>query len=217
MSIKSDVVEITIPRKARSPKGFIAHYGHIDPVDVRRIDGLPVTSIPRTLLTLGAVVPSALVERLFDEALVKGKTQTRHLLDVLMREGRKGLEGVAVFRRLLDQRISLPETIRSELERRMNRIFVQEGLPRAVSQWKVTIGDQRLAIDFAYPELKIAIETDSNQFHLSRQDREKDTNRQNLLMLDGWLVVRFTWYMVTRQPKAVADAIRVAIAARARG
>lgn len=57
LSIKSDVVEITLPKRVRAPDGMKVHYGKIDPIDVRRIDGIPVTSIPRTLLTLGAVVP----------------------------------------------------------------------------------------------------------------------------------------------------------------
>lgn len=99
----------------------------------------------------------------------------------------------------------------------MNRIFEEERLPPAIPQYKINIGDQCFVPDFAYPDLGIVIEADGNEFHLARQAHERDTDRQNVLILNGWLVLRFTWFMVTRQPKVVADAIRMAIESRATG
>jgi very-short-patch-repair endonuclease len=214
LPIKSEVIEITITQRVRAPAGIKVHYGSIDPLDVRRIEGIAVTSVARTLLTLGSVVPRVLLEQLMDDAIMSEKVNIDSLVDVLLREGRRGIRGAKAFRRLLDQRIALPETIRSHFERKMNRIFRDENLPPAVPQHKVVIEGRTLYPDFSYPELKIAIECDSHQFHLSRQARESDIERQNLMTLAGWLVLPFTWLMVTTQPKMVAANIRTAIASR---
>ena len=45
--------------------------------DVTEIDGLPVTSVARTLLDLGAVVPTRQVERAFDQAVVANAARLR--------------------------------------------------------------------------------------------------------------------------------------------
>lgn len=213
LSIKSEVVEITVPHRTRAPANIKVHYCRIDPIDGCRVGIIPVTSVPLTLLMVASVVPSTLLEQLLDEALIKGKTTTRALVDILMREGRQGRPGVRTFRRLLEDRIQLPETIRTELERLMHRLLRDNDLPIAVSQYKVRVNGETYSIDFAYPELKIAIEP-GGEYHLSRQQREADLHRQNQLQLNGWLVLPFTWTMVTQQPKLVAGHIRDAIVIR---
>lgn len=214
LSIRSEVIEITTPRKARPPDGIVVHCGWIDPIDRRMVRGIPTTSVARTLLTIGAVIPPSLVEKLMDEALIGGKVKMAELVDVLMREGGHGVRGVTTFRNLLAKRINLPETIMTKLERRLGTIFTEYRLPRAVPQFEVLLGERRLVIDFAYPDRKIAIEGDGHQFHLSRRDRERDLERQNLLLIEGWLVLRYTWEKVTKHRREVADSIRAALQSR---
>ena len=214
LSIRSDVIEITVPRRNRKPEGIIIHSGRTDPLDVVVLRGIPVTSIPRTLLTLQAVVPTSLLESLLDESLIRHKTTVPALVDVLLRAGGKGNKGVGAFRRLLTQRIELPDAIRTELELRLHALFLRHRLPPPSLQYPIRIAGETFRPDFCYPDLKIVIEGDSHQFHLSRQQREADLDRQNLLVLQGWVVLRFTWEMVTRHPKLVAESIRSAIASQ---
>jgi very-short-patch-repair endonuclease len=43
---------------------------------------------------------------------------------------------------------------------------------------------------------------------------ESDRRRQNALVLEGWLVLRFTWRMLTEQPDLVVRSIQEALSAR---
>ena len=58
-------------------------------------------------------------------------------------------------------------------------------------------------IDFADPELKIAIEVDGRAFHSDRRSFERDRVRQNMLVIEGWVVLRFTWERIVSDPDGV--------------
>ncbi len=68
-------------------------------------------------------------------------------------------------------------------------------------------------MDFAYPELLLAIEVDGWESHGAPAAMGKDFVRQNGLVPYGWRVLRFTWRQVVRQPHKVAAAIAAARAA----
>lgn len=40
---------------------------------------------------------------------------------------------------------------------------------------------------------------------------ENDRHRQNALVLDGWMVLRFTWHMLTEQPELVLASVLTAL------
>jgi very-short-patch-repair endonuclease len=68
-------------------------------------------------------------------------------------------------------------------------------------------------VDFAYPEIKLAIEVDGFGVHGTPRAMAKDFVRQNGLVPYGWRVLRFTWRQVTREPGMVAGTIRSALQA----
>lgn len=70
----------------------------------------------------------------------------------------------------------------------------------------------RFRIDFAYPELLIAIEVDGYGPHASRAAFQRDRSRQNDLVALGWTVLRFTWADVVKRPDHVARVLRQAFA-----
>lgn len=65
-------------------------------------------------------------------------------------------------------------------------------------------------IDFADPLLKIAIEVDGRAFHSDRQSFERDRERQNMLVVLGWVVLRFTWERIVNDPEGVLAEIATA-------
>ena len=69
-------------------------------------------------------------------------------------------------------------------------------------------------IDFADPELKIAIEVDGRAFHSDRRSFERDRERQNMLVIRGWIVLRFTWERLLNDPEGVVAEINAAIDSR---
>ena len=66
-------------------------------------------------------------------------------------------------------------------------------------------------VDLAYPRWRIAIELDG-AVHLRRDVHERDLARQNDLVLEGWVVLRFTWRRYTDRPEQLIAEIRTAIA-----
>jgi very-short-patch-repair endonuclease len=69
-------------------------------------------------------------------------------------------------------------------------------------------------IDFADPHLKIAIEVDGRAFHSDREAFERDRERQNMLMVRGWIVLRFTWERLVNDPEGVLAEVAAARAGR---
>lgn len=62
-----------------------------------------------------------------------------------------------------------------------------------VAEFKGAVPNRRFSLDIAFPNLKIAIEADGWQYHgkyLSAH--RKDRERQNLLVLEGWSILRYT-------------------------
>jgi very-short-patch-repair endonuclease len=56
---------------------------------------------------------------------------------------------------------------------------------------QVRIGQARP--DLVDEELRIVLEADSFEWHGSRTALRRDARRYNLLVVDGWLVLRFAW------------------------
>lgn len=121
----------------------------------------------------------------------------------------RGRRRVAHFREVLDARRPDSDPGDSELEARVARWLRAAGLPPPVGQHPVLVGDRRYRIDYAYPDLGIAIELDGWGAHGTRRAFDLDRARGNDLELTGWTLLRFT-STSTRH-----DVIRTVKAARA--
>lgn len=102
----------------------------------------------------------------------------------------------------------------SAAERKLHRILRGGGVVGWITNHQVWIGKQRYFLDVAFRRLKIAIEVDGFEFHTTTAAFERDRYRQNQLVLEGWLVLRFTWTMITKHPEEVLEVVRRAIRTR---
>lgn len=59
-----------------------------------------------------------------------------------------------------------------------------------------------------FPGKQIAIEVDGYAFHSEVADFIGDRSRQNYLVLNGWQVLRFTWWDLTEHPERVIAEIQ---------
>ena len=69
-------------------------------------------------------------------------------------------------------------------------------------------------IDFAYPDLGLAIELDGYADRANRVAFDGDRARQNVLEELGWSFRRFTWTQVREQPSGVACTVGLALGLR---
>ena len=70
-------------------------------------------------------------------------------------------------------------------------------------------------VDFAIRQHRLILECDGWDAHgRDRRQFERDREKDAVLAAAGWLVLRFTWLRITRQPGWVASTIRAVITAR---
>lgn len=204
-------VEIVVPR-GQTPdlRGVIVHQSR-DSFVVHRRRGLSVTSPMRALVDLGSVLSAPEVEDALDRALAMRLFSVAAVEWAYSQVARPGRRGAGVLRRVLDRRALADAPPDGLLEPRFARLQRSYGLPPAEFQWHVRFRGKDYYIDFAYPDLMIAIEVDGYGQRATRAAFESDTARQTVLALLGWTVLRFTWTKIVRHPGDVARDIALAI------
>ena len=94
----------------------------------------------------------------------------------------------------------------NDFEERFRELTRRAGLPQPRAQYR--LGPYRL--DFAWPELKVAVETDGWGTHGRRRGFEDDRATDAKLLARGWRVLRVTYRRLRREPAAVlADLVAV--------
>jgi hypothetical protein len=178
-------------------------------------NGLPVTTVARTIFDLAGVIPAGRVERAMDHALATKLCTTGQLQQVFFALARRGRRGTAVMRELLEARREGYVAPASELERKGRALFAAGGLPPAV--FEVDLGDDSWVgrVDCLWPAQKVIVELDGRRHHSALVDREADRRRDNALMAAGWRVIRVTWDDLVHRPTAVLAWIRAALDAAA--
>jgi hypothetical protein len=170
-----------------------------------------VTDLLRTLVDLGACVTLKELTDALDRALAKRMLTIPDLLAALKHLGKRGRPGVRALRQILKERgfIGVPHP--SVLESKTQRLFVRHRLPLPHCEL-VTGKDGEYRLDFAYPELKLAVEVDGYVWHFSPEHTCRDNNRRNKLTLQGWQILVYTWREVVDEPERVAREIAAAYA-----
>jgi very-short-patch-repair endonuclease len=218
LDVPPGTIEVTVTRsRYPRPKGVVIHRStDLRPEDVTVRYGIPVTNPLRTLLDLGAVVPAWIVEEAIDAAMAKKLVTLPGLEVILLTHGKRGRRGAGVLRRLLAKRCGhIPD---STLEGKMRRLCQRYDLPLPKFQYVIRNGKLFVAkVDFAYPELKLAIEVDGYEKHSSPEAFQHDRSRQNNLVELGWTILRFTWGDIVHRPEMVAARIRRVLGTGMRG
>jgi very-short-patch-repair endonuclease len=180
--------------------------------DVEVLDGLPVTTPVRTMIDLGTKVPFGILERAYERGVDRDLFTFDDVVRKRYKLARRGRDGVGVVHDLLavlDPDLSAAE---SDLETLLWRVLRESGVRLPERQVVVMAGRYRL--DLAYVEERVFLEGDGFGFHRTKAVFERDRWRQNDLVLDGWMPLRFTWQMIVKQPSEVVRAVRSALVQR---
>jgi very-short-patch-repair endonuclease len=165
----------------------------LDPRDVTEVDGIRVTSIPRTLLDLAMVLSVRDLGYAVDRAERLQVFDLKAVEDALSRaRGRRGAK--ALRRAIATWR---PTDVRNDFEACFHGLVrvASLGSPRA----NVFVdGEQyRHEVDAFWPAHCLVVQLDSFDYHRTRRDREKDAASDADLELAGYRVLRLTWDDVT--------------------
>jgi len=166
--------------------------------DLDERDGIPCTSLVRTLVDLPAVVRAGPAAAALDEAHrhdveMLRRVQARHL-----EVARRGRNGTTLLRLLLAER-GLGDLVDSGFERKALRLIEGSTLPRPVTQHHVVDGSFECWLDLAWPAHMVGVECDSLQHHLNERAFRWERKRRRHLNRLGWTILEFTYREVTRQ------------------
>jgi hypothetical protein len=172
-------------------------------------EGIPVTSLPRTLLDLAASVRSDWLERMIERSEELGLFDLRPVEDLLERTvGHHG-------HRRLRQAIALykPTSFtRSGLEKTFLELVIQAGLPQPHTNYV----EHGFELDCYWPEHRFAVELDVFETHGTRAAFERDRERQEDLLLLGIGMTRVTGPRLEREPDEVIRRVARLLAQRER-
>jgi hypothetical protein len=159
--------------------------------------GIPVTTVPRTLVDLAAVLLPDELARACHEAGVLHGTRPRDVERLLRQNttGGRNLRSILVG----DARVTL-----SHLEKAFLELLRASGLP--LPQTNVVAGSRR--VDCRWPAVSLTVELDSYRFHHSRHAWEQDRRREREARARGDEFRRYTYGDVVEDGRLVVNELR---------
>ncbi len=191
-----------MPRTCQARTGIDLRASRTLTADDRAIvDGIPCTSVARTLLDFAATARPRELARAIEELerlrLFDGAEMDR----VLNRAN--GSRGTGRLRKALAEWTE-PAFTRSEAERRLLQLIEDASLPSpSVNTWVAGY-----EVDLYWPEHRLVAEVDGYTHHHTRQAFERDHSRDADLDDADIRVVRVSWNQLERHPQAVIARLR---------
>lgn len=183
-------IEVTVTGSAtRVIPGLVVHRTAVlEPRDVTRHRGVPVTRPARTLLDLAAVGGSGELRQAVRRAQGQRRVAIPQLVEVIERLGpRRG------SRRLARVIAAGPAPTRSVLEDVVLDLILAAGIAHPDVNRPLLVGTRRVVPDFRWPAERLIVEADGAAWHENPIARVDDAERQALLEVHGERVVRVSW------------------------
>ncbi len=174
------------------------------------MNGIPCTSVARTLLDLAGAEPIWELRKAVGEAEVK-RLLDKDAVRALIKRSR-GRRGVARLRMVLDEIHPETKRTRSYMERLFLGMCTRAELPQPEVNVTLRIGGDEFKPDFLWRDAGLIFEADSRQFHDTGTAFLDDRRREQRLQLAGWRVSHCTWWEVEREPRRLAKTIRSLLA-----
>jgi very-short-patch-repair endonuclease len=200
-------IHVTAPHKSTPSKRIRRHHSPL-PDDERTVEeGIPVTTVPRTILDLAATESADVVENLLRESEHRQLSDRLSLPDLIERyRGKRGTRKVQVaLERLKEDPVGRK---RSRLEERFAPFLRQHRLPLPRFNDWVFLGNKRYQVDCHWPDLRQVIELDGWDGHSTRTAFREDRARDRRLTAAGYTVTRITWNQLDDEPEAIASDLR---------
>ena len=201
--IKVGAVTCAVRHRREPQRGFAFARRVIPPELVSERSGLRFTSVALTALDLCESRGGDGIDR----ALRLRRTTLRHLHRAMeLTAARVGNRARREL--LLDSR----DEPWSAAERMLHRLLRAAGITGWQANKAVIVDGVTYYPDALFSSARLLIEVDGYEYHSEKEVFETDRRRQNLLILDGWCVLRFTWRMLEERPDEVLAVIRRALA-----
>jgi hypothetical protein len=195
-----ELPEVTRPTHC-TRQGIVVHRGRLRADEVRILDGIPVTSVPRTIVDLAAVLGPRQLERAWNEIEVREIRDPLSVPAMLARH--PGKRGAATLRRLIASKRPADIT-RNDFEEGFLALIDRFGLPRPRMNAPVALRGKFYEVDCLWGRQRVAVELDGAVAHATWASMEADRERDRILIAEGFRTPRVTWRQMRDSPAEVA-------------
>jgi hypothetical protein len=179
-------------------------------------NGIPCTTVARTIVDLAALVTPRRLERALGQAEVLRLYDHNEIQAVLALNPRS--PGSRTLRTLVGGPDPSTTRTRSPLEERFLALCDRAALPRPECNAPFTLPDgTEIAIDAFWSSAALAVELDSRGFHSSWRAQVQDRRRDAQLVLAGLKPLRFTEGDLTRERNTTIAVLRQLLGNRSDG
>ena len=200
-------IDVTAPRRSRSSQAIYRHVSEV-PADERVVEeGIPVTSVPRTVFDLAATEDVDAIVSMLREAEYRNLWDRLSLWDLLERyPRRRGSRKVRVALERLKEEPAGRK--RSPLEERFSPFLRRHRLPLPRYNDWIQAGDKRYQVDCHWPGTNQIVELDGWAGHKGRVAFREDKARDRRLTAAGYSVTHLTWSQLDDEAAAIAADLR---------
>jgi very-short-patch-repair endonuclease len=190
--------EVTTP-KDRKVRGIRTRRARRGETEGTTRHGIPITTVPRTLVDLSSLLQFEDLARACHEAGVLHRTTPRQVEKVLKK--RPNAPGAKQLREVIhgDVHVTL-----SRLERRFLKLLREEALPLPITNKPA--GSKR--VDCRWPQHNLTVELDSYRYHNSRHAWELDRRREREAHARGDDFRRYIYHDVFEDPQQMLAELR---------
>lgn len=182
--------DVIAPSYRRSQPGVRVHRcRRLDPRDVTVREGIPVTTVARTLVDLADVLTPEQLANVVHEAAFRERFHAVATRRAMARAN--GRRNLTVLDRALALNAAGSAGTKSALEDRFLELIRAAGLPDPLPNAAVQTPARRIEVDFLWPERRLCAEIDGSGHRRPRTQAE-DRERDAALGAAGYEVVRFS-------------------------
>lgn len=201
-------IDVTRPDGRVRRDGIVGHRAKLRDDEWVVEDGIPVTSVYRTVFDLAAVVSKRELERAWHEAEVRQLTD-RVSLPILL-ERYPGRRGTRALREMLGSDEPLGIT-RNEFEEAFLALIDAYGLTRPRMNAPLALRGRFVEVDALWEAHRFAVELDSRGVHGTKKRFETDRQRDRILVAEGYRTMRVTWLQLRDEADEIAADLRLAL------
>jgi hypothetical protein len=188
------------------PPGIVVRRERISTEEVVDLDGLLVTNVARTAFDLARHLPRGPAVSYLDAlSAATGVTAADVTPLIANHKGARGVRECRTALSLMDGGAQSPK------ESWLRLVLVDAGLPRPVTQIRVTDGRLVAYLDMGWEQQMVAVEYDGEHHRTDRSQYVKDIWRAEMVSRLGWTVIRV---INEDRPNRIVQRAREALARR---
>jgi very-short-patch-repair endonuclease len=176
-----------------------------DEIEIR--DGIPCTTVSRTLVDMAGWMGWSSMRRLVEQAAILRRLDIEEIDRILSLGRRRGAPRLRTILAPWRETHEKRPIVRSRLEARLLPLLIAEGLPVPRTNAKLRIDGDRFEIDLLWEKQRLAIETDGEATHGTPAAFQSDRKRDQILIATGYRTARITWAHLRDEPNAVVNRI----------